>query len=89
MNISRSALSVCIIKDLPDIKYYMPLDKNRLCEEARSRIDRYSRGHNNSSYVGHGNDERIPLSYHNLNAITYDDTVYFDDEVTDVYQGES
>lgn len=43
MHMCRSALSTCVVKDLPDIDYYMPLDSDRLCHEVRTRIDQRNR----------------------------------------------
>lgn len=43
MLIYRSALSACVLRDLPDVEYYMPLDRDRLSEEGRRSIERNSR----------------------------------------------
>lgn len=48
MHLFRSALSACVMKDLSDIEYYMPLDRDRLSEEGRRNIERSSRHSNNS-----------------------------------------
>ncbi|KAL5236684.1 hypothetical protein ACI65C_004094 [Semiaphis heraclei] len=35
MQIYRSALSACVMKDLPNVEYYMPLDRDRLVEDRK------------------------------------------------------
>jgi len=42
MHIFRSALSACVVKDISDIEYYMPLDRDSLSEEGRKIIERNS-----------------------------------------------
>lgn len=49
MHIFRSALSACVIKNLLDVEYYMPLDRDRLSEEGRKNIERNSRQNNNNT----------------------------------------
>lgn len=36
MRVFRSALTACVIKDLPDVAYYMPLDRDRLPDDTRA-----------------------------------------------------
>lgn len=35
MRVFRSALTACVVKDLPDVAYYMPLDRDRLPDDTR------------------------------------------------------
>lgn len=43
MHVFRSALSACVLRDLPNVEYYMPLDRDRLSEEGRRNIEWNSR----------------------------------------------
>jgi len=36
------------MRDLPDVEYYMPLDRDRLSEEGRKNIERNSRQNGNT-----------------------------------------
>jgi len=47
MQVYRSALSACVMKNLPNVEYYMPLDRDRL-EEGRKNIVRNNRPNNNN-----------------------------------------
>lgn len=47
MQVYRSALSACVMKDLPNVEYYMPLDRDRL-EEGRRNIARNNRPSNSN-----------------------------------------
>lgn len=47
MQIFRSALAACVMKDLANIKEYMPLDRDRLSEEGRRNAERNSRHNTN------------------------------------------
>lgn len=47
MQVYRSALSACVMKDLPNVEYYMPLDRDRL-EEGRKNIARNNRPNNSN-----------------------------------------
>lgn len=48
MHIYRSALSACVMRNMPNVEYYMPLDRDRLSEEGRKNIERNSRQNNGS-----------------------------------------
>lgn len=48
MQVYRSALSACVMKNLPNIEYYMPLDRDRL-EEGRKNMVRNNRPFNNAN----------------------------------------
>lgn len=43
MHVFRSALSACILKDMPNVEQYLPLDRDRLAEERRKNAERNSR----------------------------------------------
>jgi len=38
MQVYRSALSACVMKDLPNVEYYMPLDRDRLIEGRKNVV---------------------------------------------------
>lgn len=42
MQVYRSALSACVMKHLPNVAYYMPLDRDRL-EKGRQTVARNNR----------------------------------------------
>jgi len=60
MQVYRSALSTCVVKDLPNVEYYMPLDRDRL-EEGQKNIVRNNRLTNNNNSESSINNESINM----------------------------
>lgn len=58
MQVYRSALSACVMKDLPNVEYYMPLDRDRL-EEGRKNIVRNNRPNNNNNDTERVDNESV------------------------------
>lgn len=98
MQVFRSALSACVIKDLPDIEYYLPLDRDRLSEEGRKNIERNIRENNINSATttlvvqqSEINDESVvsvvTQQDHNplINGINFDDDDDDDDNIIFVF----
>ncbi|VVC46024.1 BTB/Kelch-associated,BTB-kelch protein,BTB/POZ domain,Kelch-type beta propeller,Kelch repeat type [Cinara cedri] len=76
MQVLRSALTACVIKDLPNVAYYMPLDSDRLSEEGRAQeyerngnqdvesVPQNSTGENNTTIA-------VTIQYNNAGNATY------------------
>jgi len=77
MQVYRSALSACVMKDLPNVEYYMPLDRDRL-EEGRKIIVR-NRPNNNddTERVDNESVNTVATQVNNNQIIDVDD----DDDV--------
>jgi len=78
MQVYRSALSACVMKDLPNVEYYMPLDRDRL-EEGRKTIVRNNRPNNNddTERVDNESVNTVATQVNNNQIINIDD----DDDV--------
>lgn len=78
MQVYRSALSACVMKDLPNVEYYMPLDRDRL-EEGRKTIARNNRPNNNddTERVDNESVNTVATQVNNNQIIDVDD----DDDV--------
>lgn len=65
MHVFRSALTACVIKDLPNVEYYMPLDRIRSSVAGRklaeSRISRQNVGDSAADSESDGNNESRPI----------------------------
>jgi len=74
MQVFRSALSACVMKDLPNVEYYMPLDRDRL-EEGRKNVERNNRPNNDLDRV---ENESVATQANNNQSVDDDD----DDVIT-------
>lgn len=72
MHVYRSALSACVMKDLPNVEYYMPLDRDRL-EEGRKNVVRNNRPNNNSERVDTESVNTVATQVDNNRAVVVDD----------------
>ncbi|XP_025404727.1 kelch-like protein 10 [Sipha flava] len=66
MHVFRSALSACVMKNLQDVEYFMPLDRDRLSEEGRKNIER-----NNRPAIGTNSNDSEDLDAENQSIATY------------------
>jgi len=81
MQVYRSALSACVMKDLPNVEYYMPLDRDRL-EEGRKNIVRNNRSTNNDDSVDNESANTVATQVvNNQNVQEEDEDVIFVDVV--------
>lgn len=67
MHVFRSALSACVMKNLQDVEYFMPLDRDRLSEEGRKNIER----NNRSAVNTNGNNDSEDQDAENQSIVTY------------------
>ncbi|XP_025197475.1 kelch-like protein 10 [Melanaphis sacchari] len=74
MQVYRSALSACVMRDLPNVEYYMPLDRDRL-EEGRKNIVRNNRPNNNNDTERVDNESvnTVATLMENLQTVQIDD----------------
>jgi len=81
MQVYRSALSACVMKDLPNVEYYMPLDRDRL-EEGRKNIVKNNRPINNNDSVDNESVNTVATQVvNNQNVVEDDDDVIFVDVI--------
>jgi len=79
MQVYRSALSACVMKDLPNIEHYMSLDRDRL-DEGRKNITRnYRTTNNNESESVNTVTTQVVNNNRNLDSDDDDDDVIFID----------
>lgn len=87
MHVFRSALSACVMKNLPDVEYFMPLDRDRLSEEGRKNVVRNNRpivGGNASNESEETDAENQSIATYRPNHRRHNITLenYVDDEAT-------
>lgn len=87
MHVFRSALSACILKDMPNVEQYLPLDRDRQAEERRKNAERNYRQADNVESTATIDNESINTVATQANRVGNNDEDDDDDDVILVIDG--